>query len=191
MKKFIISLILAATIFSMPVYSENSEKDMEINSLYAANKLEEAFNLLVSIPQEERTAQQLLLMGNIMLDHGRNEDAEFMFNSALSVDPKFYKAHYNLGNIHLANNQPFLAIENYKLALKYNKEFAPAYYNMGCAYLKVDQPRKAKNAFHDAIFFKPNIPEYYYNLAYAYKLLGKEKDAKTFLGYYNKLINNY
>lgn len=191
MKKLFIILLLIGTILSTPGYTEISEKDMEINSLYAANKLDEAFNLLVSIPQEERSAQQLLIMGNIMQDYGRNEDAEFMYNSALKVQPSFYKAHYNLGNMHLANNQPYLAIENYKLALKYNKEFAPAYYNLGCAYLKVNQLRKAKNAFHDAIYFKPNVAEYHYNLAYVYKQLGKEKDAKTFLNYYNKIQNNY
>ena len=191
MKKFIISLILVATVFSIPAYSELSDKDIEINSLYAANKLDEAFNLLVSIPQEERTAQELLIMGNIMQDYGRNEDAEFMFNSALTVNPSFYKAHYNLGIIHLANNQPYLAIENFKLAIKYNKEFAPAHYNLGCAYLKVNQLKKAKTAFIDAIFYNPNVADYHYNLAYVYKQLGKEKDAKTYLGYYNKIKNNY
>jgi tetratricopeptide (TPR) repeat protein len=50
--------------------------------------------------------------------------------------------------------------------------------------------KKAKNAFRDAAFYKPNVADYHYNLAYVYKKLGKEKDAKLYLDYYNKIMNN-
>lgn len=179
-------IVLSGNVFA----DELSDMDVQINSLYAANRLEDAYNLLVSIPQSSRTPQQLLLMGNIMMDYGRMNDAEFMYGTALSINPKFYKAHYNLANIYLAQERPNMAIDSYKLAIRYNKEFAPAHYNLGCAYLKIGDLKKAKNAFHDATFYKPNAADYHYNLAYVYKKLGKEKDAKLYLDYYNKIMNN-
>lgn len=190
MKKFLIYIFICSMLQGLALADTAEDIDIQVNSLYAANKLDDAFNRIIEIPQDERTAQQWLIMGNIMLDYGRKDDAEFMYNSALTVDPKFYKAYYNLGNIYLNSDKPYMAIENYKYALKYNKGFAPAHYNLGCAYIKTADLKKAKNAFLDAIFYNPNVADYHFNLAYVYKKLGKEKDAKEYLGYYNKLMNN-
>lgn len=190
MKKFL-TIIFALLLFQTSIYAEEKDEvDIRVNSLYAANKVDEAFNIIINIPQEERTAQQWLIMGNIMMDYEKISDAEFMYKAAINSDAKFYKAYYNLGNIYLQNNQPNLAVTNFKAALKINKEFAPAYYNLGCAYLKLGEIRKAKNAFHDAIYFNSNVADYHYNLAYAYKLLGKTKDAQFYLDNYNKLESN-
>ena len=43
--------------------------------LYADNNITESFNALLSIPEEERTAENWLLLGNILQDKGRNDDA--------------------------------------------------------------------------------------------------------------------
>lgn len=192
MNKFLSGSFIFLLLTGIPAFAEEtSDIDAQINSLYAANKLDDTFNLILTIPQDKRTAKQWMLMGNVMMDYEKTEDAMFMYNAAVKADPKFYKAYYNLGNVYLSNNQPNLAIENYKLATKYNKEFAPAYYNMGCAYLKLNDLKKAKGAFHDAIYFKPTEADYHYNLAYVYKALGKEKTAKVYLNNYNKIKNNY
>ncbi len=179
-------IILSGNAFA----DEISDADVQINSLYAANRLDDAYNLLVSIPQDSRTSSRSEERRNIMMDYGRISDAEFMYGAAISINPKFYKAHYNLANIYLAQDKPNMAIDSYKLAIRYNKEFAPAHYNLGCAYLKIGDLKKAKNAFLDATFYNPNVADYHYNLAYVYKKLGKDKDANLYLGYYNKIMNN-
>lgn len=190
MKKLLL-LGLCFICLSMPVFSEGeNDMDMQINSMYAANQVDETFNLLLSIPQEERTSHQWLILGNIMQDMGKTGDAEFMYEHSLAVDPKNYKASYNLANLYLQNGKPNMAIEKYKAALKVKNDFAYAYYNMGCAYIKIGEYRKAKNAFLDAIYFKSTEPDFHYNLAYVYKKLNKTKDAELYLGYYNKLIND-
>ena len=188
MRKLLLLTLLIIHL-QIPAYSDENI-NLEINSLYAANKLDDTFNLILTIPQDLRNAKHWLLMGNIMMDYEKTDDAEFMYKKAINADNKFYKAYYNLANLYLTKNQPNLAIENYKLALKYNKEFAPAYYNLGCAYLKINDLKKAKGAFHDAIYFQPTVADYYYNLAYVYKKLGKEKNAQLYLDYYNKIKNN-
>ena len=171
-----------------------SEKYLNItnqaNVLYAENDIKGAFNLFLTIPEEERTAQNWLLLGNILQDQGKVEEAIFMYNKAIEADDKFYKAYYNLGNIYLNDGRPNMAIEEYKKVIKLKPEYAYAHYNLGCAYIKLGKYNKAKFELLTATDYKNNVADFHYNLAYIYKKLGKEKQAKTYLEYYNKLINN-
>lgn len=184
-------LLLGLCFAGVPVLAEETaDMDMRVNSMYAANQIDNAFNLLLSIPQEDRTTQQWLILGNIMQDLGKSGDAEFMYEHAINKDAKNYKALYNLANLYLENGKPNMAIDKYKAALKVKNDFAYAYYNLGCAYIKLGEFRKAKNALLDAIYFKSTEPDFHYNLAYVYKKLNKPKDAELYLGYYNKLIND-
>jgi tetratricopeptide (TPR) repeat protein len=158
--------------------------------LYNDNNLTAAMETLLSIKENDRIAQDYLLLGNILQDQEKNVDAIFMYQRAILKDPKFYKAYYNLGNIYLADDKPFLAIENYRETNKLNNEFAYGYYNLGCAYLKAGNLNKAKIAFIKAVELKNNVPDFYYNLAYTYKMLKKPKIAKQYLDLYNKLMEN-
>ncbi len=162
----------------------------QANVLYAENDIKGAFNLFLTIPEEERTAQNWLLLGNILQDQGKVEEAIFMYNKAIETDDKFYKAYYNLGNIYLNDGRPNMAIEEYKKVIKLKPEYAYAHYNLGCAYIKLGKYSKAKFELLTATDYKNNVADFHYNLAYVYKKLGKEKQAKTYLDYYNKLINN-
>ena len=164
------------------------ELNDKINILYAENNIKEAFNLLLTIPEEERTAQNWLLMGNILQDEGKTDDAAFMYNRAISIDEKYYKAHYNLGNIYMLQDKPNLAINAYKRAVKYNPDFAYGYYNLGCAYLKAGKIKSAKWEFYKAVDLNNQIADFHYNLAYTLKKLNKEKDPKQYLDNYNKII---
>lgn len=162
----------------------------QANVLYAENDIKGAFNLFLTIPEEERTAQNWLLLGNILQDQGKIDEAIFMYNKAIETDNKFYKAYYNLGNIYLNDGRPNMAIEEYKKVIKLKPEYAYAHYNLGCAYIKLGKYGKAKYELLVATDYKNNVADFHYNLAYVYKKLGKEKQAKTYLEYYNKLINN-
>ena len=156
--------------------------------LYNDNNLNAALEALLKIKEAQRSAEDWLLLGNIMQDQDRNADAVFMYQRAILTNPKFYKAYYNLGNIYLADDKPFLAIENYRKANKINNQFPYAYYNLGCAYLKSGRLKDAKIAFLKAIELKNNVPDFYYNIAYTYKMLNKPKIAKPYLDFYNKLM---
>ena len=169
---------------------QNSEIGQQANIFYAENDIDKAFELFVSIPANERTSQNWLLMGNILQDQGKEADAIFMYNQAIAEDENDYKAYYNLGNIYLNEEKPYLAIEQYKKVLKINPEYPYAYYNMGCAYIKAGELKKAKNAFISAIELKNTEADFHYNLAYVYKKLNDEKRAKLYLEYYNKIIDN-
>ncbi len=189
MKNFVY-LILALFITCNIALAEegNSLINDQANLLYAENRIEEAFGLLLTIPQENRTPMNWLLLGNILQDKNRPEDADFMYNQALLADSKFYKAAYNLGNLYLEQDKPNMAIQQYKTVMKLNPEFPYAYYNTGCAYLKLGKYKDAKRYFLKALDFNNNEADFHYNLAYAYKMLKNEKQAKVYLDYYNKII---
>ena len=184
-------LLLTLLIFiSIPAVATDATLNEQAKLLYADNNITESFNALLSIPEEERSAENWLLLGNILQDKGRNDDAVFMYTQSILKDDKFYKAHYNLGNCYLNDDKPNMAIEEYKKVLKIRPEYAYAHYNLGCAYIKLGKYKKAKNAFLDAIYFKNTEPDFYYNLAYVYKKLNKAKDAQAYTEIYNKLIEN-
>lgn len=161
----------------------------QATALYMDNNLEEALNAFLKIPEKYRTAQNYVLIGNILLDLEKPEDAVFMYKRAILVNEYYYKPYYNIGNICLNDDKFFMAIDYYKKAIKYAPDFPYAYYNLGCAYIKIGELNKAKNKFNKAIELKNTEPDFHYNLAYVYKKLNKPKQANIYLENYNKLTS--
>lgn len=186
MKKIL--LLISILTFGASVVFADTALNEKINILYAGNNIKEAFSNILSINEDERTEQQWILAGNILQDEGKIDDAIFMYNRAIVVNEKSYKAHYNLGNIYLQQEKPFLAIDEFKKAVKYNPDFAYGYYNLGCAYIKAGKLKTAKWQFLKAIDLNNQVADFHYNLAYTYKKLNNEKQAKVYLEYYNKLM---
>ncbi len=158
-------------------------------ALYTDNNLDDSLNTFLKIPEKYRSAQDYVLMGNILSDLGRREDAIFMYKRAILTDEFNYKAYYNIGNICLNDDKYFMAIDYYKKAKKYASDFPYVYYNLGCAYIKAGDLKKAKSNLAKAIELKNTEPDFHYNLAYVYKKLDKPKLAKMYLENYNKLTN--
>lgn len=169
-------------------YDDEMTSSEQVIILYNDNNVKAALECLLSIKESDRTAQDWLLLGNILQDQDKISDAVFMYQRAISIDSNCYRAYYNLGNIYLEQDKPFMAIENYRKANKINNEFPYAYYNLGCAYLKAGNLKKAKIAFLKAIELKNTVPDFHYNLAYTYKKLNNKKLAKQYLDNYNKLM---
>ena len=193
----IFCLLISSSVCAQERFKFDAEQPKEMTPsqyatfYYAENNIDEAMQTILQINEEERTAEDWLILGNILQDKGRVADAKFMYNRAISTDKTYYKAYYNLANIYLNENRLNLAVQNYKLASKYNSEFPYAQYNLGCTYLELGQIKKAKYAFIKAIDTKNTSPEFHFNLAYVYKKLNKEKLAKQYLDNYNKLMYGY
>ena len=172
------------------VVSPYAEKESLARAMYAQNNLEETLNILYTIPNESKTAEDWLLLGNIRQDKGDTKSAVSMYKNALMADKKNYKAYYNLGVLYFGEEKYSLALENFKKAKKYKLDNPNIYYNLGCTYINLGEFRKAKNEIFYAIELKNNVPEYYYNIAYAYKKIGNDKKAKYYMDLYDKLIEN-
>ena len=200
MKKFITTLIILCASFGN-FASAAWKKEVETQEtnpvteqakvLYAQNDIDGAMNILQSKITDERSAEDWLLLGNILQDKNQINEAVYMYNQSILKDPKYYKAHYNLGYIYLSQDKPNMALAEFKKATKYKDNFSYGYYNMGCAYLKLKDYRNAKYNFFRALDSGNTDPNVYYNLAYSYKKLNNEKQAQTYLDLYNNLINRH
>ncbi len=185
-KIFLISLILFTANCCFAAQSFEDKKK-EIIALYNSNNLQEAYNMISKITEDERDYEIWYLLGNLSQDYNNDTNAVFFFQKSIIMKPDFDKAHYNLANIYLKEKKYNSAIKEYKLAIKYKKDFPYYYYNLGCAYLGQKEYKEAKSAFEKAIKLKDNNADFYYNLALALKNLNAEKEAKEALDKYNKL----
>lgn len=188
MRRLLLFLLLLC--FS-PVQAITSEElSKQATAFYSDNNFQKTMDLLLQIEEKERSAQDWLLLGNLLEEKGEKQNAIFMYQKALFADSKYYKAYYNLANLYLADEKYNAAVENYKTAIKLNKENPYIHYNLGCAYIKLGEIKKAKSEFIKAVTLKNDIAEVHYNLAYIYKSLNKPKIAQTYLDNYNKLTKS-
>lgn len=182
---FILSFFTAGFSFAEESLLEQQKK--EIIAVYNSNNIEEAYKMISKITEKDRDFELWYLMANIAQDMNKEENAILFLEKAISLNPEFDKAHYNLGNIYFSKNRYNKAINEYKQAIKYKKDFPYYYYNLGCTYYIQKNYNDAKNAFKKAIALKSNEPSFYYNLALTNKALNKIKDAEKALEMYNKL----
>ncbi|MBD9223078.1 tetratricopeptide repeat protein [bacterium] len=180
-------LLILAFILNCTATFAAEDLSKQATAFYSDNNYQKTMDLILQIAEDERSAQDWLLLGNVLEDKGEKDNAVFMYQKAIVTDHKYYKAYYNLANYYAENNQYNMAVANYKKAASYSKENSYIFYNLACAYIKMGNLKKAKTNLNKAIMIKSDVPEYHYNLAYVYKQLGKEKLAKTYLDNYNKL----
>lgn len=199
MKKLFITLLIIGVGFmntaSAAFWNKQAEEEPAVDPvseqakvLYAQNEIDDAMKLIQGKKAEERSAEDWLILGNILQDKEKITEAVYMYNQSIAKDPKYYKAHYNLGYIYLAQEKPNMALAEFKKSVKYKDNFSYGYYNMGCAYLKLKDYRNAKYNFFRSLDAGNSDPNLYYNLAYSYKMLNKEKQAQTYLDLYNKMM---
>lgn len=170
-------------------FAENT-LSQQATAFYSDNNFQKTMELLLQIEENDRSAQDWLLLGNLLDEKGEREQAVFMYQKAINTDPKYYKAYYNLANIYLEQNRYGMAVENYKKAAKLKQDNPYIYYNLSCAYLKQGNLKAAKNALIKSVTLRNDIPEVHYNLAYVYKNLNKPKLAQIYLDNYNKLTTS-
>ena len=205
MKKIFITLLIVLGAFNCQCFGfsfgktqavkteqvEIDQTSQQARVYYAQNDIDEAFKLLKDKSEDARSAEDWLLLGNILQDKEKIDEAVYMFKKSIEANPKMYKSHYNLGYIYLAQDKPNMALSEFKQAVKYKPDFSYGYYNIGCTYLKLKQYGNARYNFFKALDLKANEPNIYYNIAYTYKMMNKEKQAQTYLDLYNKMVENH
>lgn len=185
----VVLLCFSCSAHALEYYSQKQLNDLQNKALalYKTKQNKEALEILTKIPKIQQTEEMLIVTANIYEDSGDDAKAINYLNQAIRMNPKSYKAYYNLGCIALKKNDYKLAIENFKLSAQINKNFAFAYYNLGCCYMQLQDYDSAKKNFIKAISLAPSEKDFYYNLVLAYKKLGDEKNAQKILDAYNKM----
>lgn len=164
----------------------NEEIREQAKILYMGNRLSEAQNHIMSIPEEQRSAYDYYLIGLTSNKYG--DEGISAYKKAISLDEDFYQAYYNIANIYYEREDYVQAVNYYRLAVKKNDKFAYGYFNLGCTYLKLQDYNQARKSFESAIKINSQEPDYYYNLGYTYKKMGNQKRADKAIKLYNELM---
>jgi len=118
---------------------------------------------------------------------GKFKDAAEAFQLLINFQPKNHVHHYNLGNTHLAANQPADAIEPYRRAVRLAPRFAPAHNNLGLVLLATGQIPFAAASFARAAALDPTNPASQHMAGHALLKSGKPAEALKYLREANRI----
>ena len=97
MKKIVVFLLFL--IGNVCIAAEDLSK--QATAFYSDNNYQKTMDLILQIPEDKRSAQDWLLLGNILDDKGEKDNAVFMYQKAINTNHKYYKAYYNLANMYI------------------------------------------------------------------------------------------
>ena len=137
------------------------------------------FTSLVFSQQEnaeklEREAREDVREGNQLYNQLRFDEAEVAYKKALSKNPNYPKASYNLGNAIYQQNRNKEAVAQFELVEKTvpdKMSKAETYHNMGNSFMNEKQYDKAVAAYKNSMRNNSKDDETRYNLALAQELL--------------------
>jgi protein O-GlcNAc transferase len=110
---------------------------------------------------------------------GQFETAAEHYKQAISINPNYYKAHYNLGGVLHELGRLDLSIKSFKSALSLKPDYAEAYNNIGNVFKELDQFDNAIKSFDKAIEIKPNYFSAHYSLGSIFQNLDNIEAAIT------------
>ena len=140
--------------------------------LLAYNRYEEAikyFNLSLEADYNQQNSH--MLMGYAFKKINKPENAINCFMNALKINPRFFEAHMQLGNIyHLLQDTNALSHYNNALRLKPNDEMV--LYNKALFYQSILDWNNALNAYSELHKISPFHSSGHYNLGFIHMELG-------------------
>ncbi len=139
-----------------------------VHSLYSSGQVQPAIEK-IKILNEKYPNQPLLfnLIGACYKELGQLEGAAKMFGIAVSLNPKYSEAHFNLGCIYQDLEQKENAIESYKNAIEINKNYSDAYNNLGNILREIGDYEAAIESLEWAVAFRHDFAEAHNNLGKA------------------------
>lgn len=122
------------------------------------------------------------LLGHLLRDAGRLEEAAQSFQAALRRDPDSAVAMIQLARLQLALNRPRPAVALLEQARKTDGFQAPASYELGNAALSQRDYATAAERFREVLTLQPKASRAHYSLAMALRGLGRLEEARRELG---------
>jgi tetratricopeptide (TPR) repeat protein len=84
-----------------------------------------------------------LLARALAIEHRPAEEVEFLLREAIRVEPRFWPAHYELGQLLEGQGKPVEAVHALAQAVKLNPEYAPAHYSLARLYGHLEDRARA------------------------------------------------
>ncbi|MEE8515965.1 MAG: tetratricopeptide repeat protein [Alphaproteobacteria bacterium] len=119
----------------------------------------------------------LNLLGVLLAQTGRLDDAADLLNQAFGAGNDFAEAHHNLGKVRILQGNAEAAVACFERALEINPGYADACNDLGHALSQLGRHGDAAAAFQRVIELVPDRPDGHINLGTVYQELGRLDDA--------------
>ena len=106
------------------------------------------------------------------------EKAVVIFKKILKIEPKNYKAHYNLGIAYYNLGQAENALKAYYDAITIKPDYKHCYYNIGLIYESLENLNKALTYYEKALDIDPNFPYAVHAKEFIRKKLDQQRGEK-------------
>ena len=114
-------------------------------------------------------AKAHFLLGMNQKEMGDTAKAIYCFQKTVEIDPQYYHAFIQLGNLYSARNNP-LALEYYKTAARINTKSSEPFYNIGVYHQKSGKVREALEAYGQALKLNTRDERSWYNLGILHQM---------------------
>ena len=152
-------------------------------------KFEEAIKLLQDLYQKNPNLEVIKKnLIDILFSYGgylndeyifEHEKAIEIFKKIISLEPKNYKAHYNLGIAYFNLGQIESALESYNAAINIKPDYKFCYYNIGLVYEHKNDLKNALKYYNNALDIDPKFPYAIHSREFIRKKIDSERIEKT------------
>ena len=153
--RFIESYLAETDIEPRIATADERKQLVKIFDLIAANKKDEAADLLVKSQTKTSNAVFDFTLGNIYFEKEQLAEAQASYLVAVEKYAKFRRAWRNLASIHLKQGEHKKALTALARVIELGGGDAIAYTQMGVAYLALENNLSAESAFRMAILLDP------------------------------------
>lgn len=137
------------------------EKKRQAIALFRRNQLNETKALCLDICRVDPSdARMWHLLGLINGRLGITGAAAEAFRNAVTADPRYAPAHFDLGNAFLAQGRAEEALACYREALRLDGRSAPLLNNLGTVLNALNRLEEAEQSYREALQLNPNAMTY-------------------------------
>jgi len=162
----------------------------EINSvmsLFKNGNVQEALNYaIVLIETYPNEALLFNICGACFASLSQFDDAVENYKKALSINPNYSKAHFNLAGTLQDLGKLDEAVKSYESAIQIDPNHAEAFNNLGNIFKDLNQNNAAIECYEKALALNPNYIEVLYSLGIIFQNLGQIQQA---VKHYRSLLN--
>ncbi len=153
-------------IFDKAMRSHQAGQLSQAEALYRA--------ILESHPDH---AGSLTMLGMLLSDSGRADEAIETIGKALALHPEMVEAHINLGSALRRIGRGDEAVASFRRAIALAPAALNAHFNLGNALMDLDRSAEAAECYREAVRLAPEMAECHYGLGRALRLTGQFEEA--------------
>ena len=130
-------------------------------------------------------------LGQALEGAGRREEAFRAFSRAITLEPGYYKAYYNLADLYLVSDQPEKALQLLQTAIRLNPDFTEAYVSAGAALMRSGRFQEMVQFLQQNLELVGDVAEARFYLGAGYAFMGNREAALHELAVLSNLDASY